>query len=415
MRKLKLSPISISLSPNVQKEDVFLSWKLVFCPYTWKKGKKIKELESWFKKYFGVEYAFSFNSGRSAMMAILYSMGIKSSDEILIQSYTCNAVPNPIMWSGARPVYVDICGTDNLNIDPDDLEKKITINSRAIVVQHTFGFPADMEKIADIAKRHSLKIIEDCAHSLGAEYEGKKIGTFGSASFFSFGRDKIVSSVFGGMAVTNDQSLAEKIEEFQKECKYPSTIWILKQVLHPIIFSFSLPVYYMFGFGKLLIWFFQKIGLLSKAVIKDEKSGVKPHYFPKKMPNALAVMAIKQLEKLDKFNKHRMEISELYQNKLETDLFKKKMGRPSYLKYPIIIEKPKEIIRRAKKRHIILDDGWAGGPVVPLGTDLEKMDYNMGSCPKAEELSKNILNLPTHINISIEDAKEIIKCIQSEK
>ena len=165
-----------------------------------------------FKKYFRTKYAFAFNSGRSSLTAILQSLDLEEVNEVLLQAFTCNAAANPILWSGLKPVYVD-CDEDSFNIDIEDLKRKITPKSKVILVQHTFGLPAEMDKILALAQQNNLILIEDCAHSLGAEYKDKKIGAFGKAAFFSFSRDKIISSVYGGMVVTNDDNLAEKINK----------------------------------------------------------------------------------------------------------------------------------------------------------------------------------------------------------
>ena len=119
----KFKPISISLSPNVQKDDVALALKLLFQPWKWKKGSSIKELENDFKKYLGVKYAHSFNSGRSAFFAILKILNLPKGSDVLLQAFTCNAVPNPILWAGLNPVYVD-CAND-FNIDIENLKSKI--------------------------------------------------------------------------------------------------------------------------------------------------------------------------------------------------------------------------------------------------------------------------------------------------
>jgi len=212
-------PISISLSPNVEKDDLRLALNLIIRPWLWMRGKAIKQLEDEFKKYLGVKYAFSFNSGRSSFFAILKALseieGLKSGDEILLQAFTCNAVPNPVLWAGFKPVYVD-CDKDDFNIDPQDLRSKITVKSRIVVVQHTFGLPTNMEEIRSICAEYpNLILIEDCAHSLGAEFDGIKVGSHSKVAFFSFSRDKIISSVYGGIATTNDPSLAEKIQQAQ--------------------------------------------------------------------------------------------------------------------------------------------------------------------------------------------------------
>src|SRR3989344_4052642 len=219
-------PISISLSPNVEKDDVALAWKLLFQPWKWKRGKAIKELENKFKEYLGVKYAFSFNSGRSAFFAILKALDLEGGTDVLLQAFTCNAVPNPVLWANLNPVYVD-CGED-FNIDISKLKDE-RLNGKVLLVQHTFGLPVNMDKIMGIVKgsesfsqgekslprQNNLTLIEDCAHALGAEFNNQKVGTFGKASFFSFSRDKVISSVYGGMAVTNDDEIGQKLEELQ--------------------------------------------------------------------------------------------------------------------------------------------------------------------------------------------------------
>ena len=133
-------PISTSLSPNTENDDVLLAIKLLFQPWRLKKGAAVKQLEEEFKKYLKVKYAISFNSGRSGLIAILNALNIKErDDEILLQAFTCNAAVNPILERKAKPVFVDI--DDTLNLDPEDLKKKITSKSKAVIIQHTFGWP----------------------------------------------------------------------------------------------------------------------------------------------------------------------------------------------------------------------------------------------------------------------------------
>jgi len=390
-------PIFISLSPNVEKDDIFLSFKLFFSK---KKGEAIKLLEEKFK---GFGHSFSFNSGRTAFLAILKSLGLEKDDEVIIQAFTCNAVVNPIFWSDLRPIFIDI-KKDTLNINPDELEKKISSKSKVVVVQHTFGKPAELDKILEICAKHNLILIEDCAHCLGGEYKGKKLGTFGKASFFSLGRDKIISSVYGGIAVTEDKILAKKMQEFQKQLKFPSLFWIQRQLLHPVLTKIIvMPFYRFFGIGKYFLVAFQRLKIISKAVHKMEKQGRMPKYLFKKMPNALAVLGLNQFKKLERFNNHRYEIAKIYNSDAEKRV---------YMRYSVFVENSNKILKKFKEKDIYLNDGWRKAIVVPIGTDLEKMGYKEGSCPVAEEVAEHILNLPTHINISLDNALNVKKLLK---
>lgn len=415
-----LKPISISLSPNTEGDDVWLALRLLFQPWHWKCNsfsaiaeKELQDLEEEFRKYLGVKYAVSFNSGRSALMAILEALGLRKGDEILLQAFTCNAVPNPVLWSGLKPVYVD-CGED-FNIDTRDFRKKITPRSRAVIVQHTFGLPSDMDKILEICRQYSLILIEDCAHSLGATYKGKMVGTLGKAAFFSFSRDKVISSVYGGMAVTNDDELAKKMRAYQEKIGYPSYCWIGRQLLHPILMNWLiLPTYRILG--KYLLSIFQWFGILSKAVDWTEKRGKKPSYFPKRMPGALAALASNQLRKLERFNAHRKELAMFYyKNLINSDFVLPKLsdgGTTILLRFPVRHHRAHDIIKKCWRENILIGD-WYTTVIAPHDTKLDKMKYRPRSCPIAEKLAKETVNLPTHINISQDGAEVIVNFLKS--
>ena len=283
------------------------------------------------------------------------------------------------------------------------------------MVQHTFGLSADMDKILEICQEHNLTLIEDCAHSLGATYKGKKTGTFGKVAFFSFSRDKIISSVYGGMAATDDEKLALKIRAFQKKIGQPSFCWILQQLLHPVLMNcLILPTYKVLG--KYLLVLFQQLQIMTKAIHWKEKRGQKPSYFPKQMPSALAYLALNQLKKIEKFNKHRQEIAQFYREKLKNSSFELPIeAEQAYLRFTIKHPEAHKIIKNAWQKNILIGD-WYTNPIAPDDTKLDKIKYKIGSCPKAEKLARQTLNLPTHINISKTQAQKIVDfLIQYEK
>lgn len=417
------APISISLSPNTEKDDTRLARRLIFSPWRWKSGNAAKEFEEKFKRYQNSRFAYSFNSGRSAFYAILKALELPTGSEVLIQAFTCNAVPNPILWAGLMPIYVD-CEKDDFNISISDLRKKITKKSRVVVVQHTFGLPAEISEIEKIAKEHKLFLIEDCAHSLGAEYGGKKVGTSGQAAFFSFSRDKVISSVYGGMATTNDEKISDSLRSQQSEFGNPSYYWIFQQLLHPVLLNYViLPIYKLLDLGKIFLVLSQWLHILSKAVHWREKRGKKPRYFPKKMPNGLAILALKQFGKLEKFYVRRAELAQFYykelsggnfkiSQKLSPEFLNKNGLKHSFLRFSIGHKDSHSIIYQAWHKKNILIGDWYTSPVAPDDTQLDKVMYKTGSCPIAEELSKSTLNLPTHINIKNIDARRVAEFLK---
>lgn len=173
-------------------------------------GPKCEELEQMFVKMFNVNYAVSMSNCTDALHLCCLVCGIAPGDEVLCPSLTFAASANCIRYVGATPVFCDIVGPEHINIDPVDIERKITSKTKAIVVVHMGGFPAKMDEIMKIAKRHNLKVIEDACHGPLSEYKGKKLGTIGDCATFSFFSNKNISTGEGGMFITNNKEMAEK-------------------------------------------------------------------------------------------------------------------------------------------------------------------------------------------------------------
>ncbi|MDD5621168.1 MAG: DegT/DnrJ/EryC1/StrS family aminotransferase [Candidatus Pacebacteria bacterium] len=404
MSNKKQKAIFISLSPNVEEDDLRLAESLFFSKNNCRK-ESLDILKDKMREITGIPNCFLFNSGRSAFYIILKSLNYSLGDEIIVPGFTCNVLINPIISLGLKPVYVDI-NEDTLNLDLKDLREKITSNTRAIVIQHTFGLPDNILEISKICKENNIDLIEDCAHSLGA----KSIGSFSKASFFSFGRDKIVSCVYGGVLMTNDDTLAEKIAEMYEKLPECSWIWVKQQLLHPILTEKLIkPLYGLKGFGKYILIILQKLHIISKAVSDKEKKGKFDKEFVKKMSVSLSLLSLNQLEKLEKLNNHRRKIAGIYYQELG-GIAGLTLDDPDrvFMRFPLILEKETDnILSVLRKKKIFLDDGWRKRNIVPQDTDYSKIGYVKGTCPKAEYVAKHIINLPTSINIGLEDAKKI--------
>lgn len=173
-------------------------------------GPKCAELEQMFVDMFHVDYAVSVSNCTDALHLACLACGIGAGDEVLCPSLTFAASANCIRYVGATPVFCDIVGPDHINIDPKDIERKITPKTKGVVVVHMAGFPAKMDEIMAIARKHNLKVIEDACHGPLSEYKGKKLGTIGDCAAFSFFSNKNISTGEGGMFITNNQKMAEK-------------------------------------------------------------------------------------------------------------------------------------------------------------------------------------------------------------
>lgn len=402
-------PIAIGLSPNIQKEDVTTAVQLLCMPWKYVHGNAVKELERWFRSYGKVSHAISFVNGRSSLYAILYCLGINKEHEVLVQAFTPVFVPNAVLATGAKPIYIDI--DSSLNIDPSLIEKNISKKTKALIVQHTFGIPAEMEKITNIAKKHHLYLIEDCAHSIGGVYKGKQLGSFGIAACYSFGRNKAFSSVFGGMITTNDKILGQKIRSYQKQKSLPLYPWVMKQLLYRIISSFILKFYYLLFLGKITHFLFKRSRLFSETIGAKEKKGEFNPRSIKRMPNALAALALLQLRKQKEYNRTRCEIVEFYNENLTQKDFPIKYTNP-LLRFPFIASDKKKALEYFAKKGVYLGD-WYSQVIDPIGVDLKKLQYTKGSCPKAEEMATKLINLPTYPTMTIKDAEKVISLLKN--
>lgn len=405
--------IFTGFAPNMTIEDVKTACSYLFSPLSWfqlRKGKYPKKVESWFKNYFNINYAITFDSGRSSLYFALKSLNIGKNDEVIVPGYTCVVVPNAVKYTGAKPVYVDI--KKDLNIDTDLIEKKISKNTQAIILQHTFGKPADIQKIKEIATKNNIKIIEDCAHSLGAKYNNKNVGNFGDVSLFSFGSNKVISSVRGGVAITNNKEIGDKLKKYQNKLKEVKLTQVFKHLLYYPFFALGKKLYSI-KLGKILLGAARKFGLLASIILPEEKEGKQTNIFPSKIPNSLANLAFNQLQKLDKLNRHRNNIANFYKENLDEKLQVKYNSEKGqiYLNFPILVNNQEKYFNLAKKHGFILGTDWSGSNIVPDDSKREEIYYNKGECPKAEKLSKKILLLPTNINTTISDAKKICKLI----
>ncbi len=174
-------------------------------------GEISREFERRFAEFIGVRHAVAVSSCTAALHIANLVLGIGPGDEVICPSMTFVAAANSIMYTGARPVFADIESLDDFSISPGDVEAKITPNTRAIQVAHYAGYPVDMDGIKDIARRHGVYVVEDCAHAPGAVYGDRKCGGIGDIGCFSFFSNKNLTTGEGGMLTTDDDNLAEKM------------------------------------------------------------------------------------------------------------------------------------------------------------------------------------------------------------
>lgn len=391
---------------------------LLLNPYFWfhmKNGKYQKICEQKLLEYLDGKDSkiVSFYNARSALYHGLKLLNPKKWDEVIVQAYTCVSVINAIIQSGFTPKYADI--DDTLNIDITKIP--FTENTKAIIVQHTFGNPADIEKIGDICREKHIIIIEDCAHSLGSEASRRKLGTFGDFAVFSTGRDKVISTVTGGFLVINAESYFPDIQNLRNSLKDISTLLVLRNIAYNLVTYKSRILYDFFKWGRLTLFLARKLGTIPPILTAQEKEC---HFteLNYRLPNALAYLWIAEIKNLPTSLHHRTQIANMYRKELSSLLniallpYSTSVS-PNYFWFPILTDGTKKLILFCKKEKILLWDYWNGQVIVPMGSNLENCQYVRGTCPKAEQKCISILTLPTHNGVTQADAERVIKTLKN--
>ncbi|MEO6077661.1 MAG: DegT/DnrJ/EryC1/StrS family aminotransferase [Candidatus Andersenbacteria bacterium] len=407
-------PIAISLSPNTDKTDVALAWKLLFSRSMREDAQVLSKVAHAISRRFENRFVVLNSSGRQALYDLLRVMNIGLGDEVIIQAFTCIAVPEPILWVGAKPIYADTI-KDGYTVDVEDIRKKITAKTKAIIIQHTFGIPGPINEVMQIAKEKNILVIEDCAHAFGSKIGEKPVGTFADASFMSFGRDKSLSSVYGGACVVKSRTHMEALHALANKRSYAPSAWVLQQLLHPIIFSIAVPLYYVFNIGKIIIIAGQKLGLLSKAVEAIEKQGRKPMFIEYKYSPALAHLLLHQLSKVDAMNDRRRKIAERYMHELSKTSgilpVTSQDSNPSWLRFPMLITNRTQVLFHARQQHMFLGD-WYDAVLVPKIRNMDVFRYVNDSCPNAEDVASKVINLPTYPTLTDTQVGQVIALIK---
>ncbi len=184
-------------------------------------GPKLREFETAMATYIGAAHAVGVSSGTAGLHLALLALGVGAGDEVIVPSFTFVAVANAVRYVGAEPVFADI-DAETLNLDPVSVEATITPRTRAMIVVHTFGRPANLPALMEIAGRHRLIVIEDACEAIGAEIGGQRVGSFGEAGVFAFYPNKQITTGEGGMVITRREDVAQKIAALRNHGRYES-------------------------------------------------------------------------------------------------------------------------------------------------------------------------------------------------
>ncbi|MDK2940434.1 MAG: perosamine synthetase [Methanolobus sp.] len=327
-------------------------------------GKRVAEFERTFAEYIEVEHCVAVNSGTAALHAAMLAQGIGKGDEVITTSFSFIATANSIMYTGAKPVFVDI-ETETFNIDTDLIENSITKNTKALMPVHLYGHPAEMKAINDIAEDHNLVVIEDACQAHGAIYHGKKVGSFGTGAF-SFYPTKNMTTGEGGMITTNDEEVARKARMIRAHGSQ-------QRYLHE-----------MMGYNL-------------------------------RMTDIAAAIGLVQLDKVDGYNAARRKNAAMLSEGLK-DISEIKVPavrdgcEHMFHQYTIRVDNRDEMVTKLNQQGIGTGVYY---PIPihkqPLYVELSYKDY----LPECEKAAKEAISLPVHPGVSEEDINKIIEAVIS--
>lgn len=318
-------------------------------------GKVSRELESKIAAYLKQSYAQVTSSGTAALHLALLALNIKKGDEVILSTYACTALLNAINYAGAQPVLADI-DEHHLGISTNEIRKKISQKTKVIIVHHAFGFPSDIKQIQSFG----IPVIEDCAQSLGTKIQGHPAGSFGEIAVCSFYATKLMTTGYGGMVLTSDKKLAERIQDLTR--------------------------------------FDQR---------KDYK--VRYNYA---LSDLSAALGLNQFKKLPSLIARRREIASQYHEALRYSPFYywegKKGDQPNYYRFPMGCLKPsKDLIKVFARQKIQVIS-----PIEPyqllhryLGQDAKKF-------PRAEAIARAVVSLPIHPSLSNAEVTRVCQTLK---
>jgi UDP-4-amino-4,6-dideoxy-N-acetyl-beta-L-altrosamine transaminase len=346
-------------------------------------GPAIKRFEDALCRYTGAKYAVCLANGTAALHLACIAAGIRSGDEVITSAITFAASANCALYCQAKPVFADIL-TETVNIDPQDLKKKINRNTRAIIPVHFAGHPCDMQEINRLARKNKLIVIEDAAHALGAEYKKDKIGScrYSDMAIFSFHPVKSITTGEGGAVMTNNKKLYQQLVRLR-------THGITKDNL---------------VYGSQGGWYYemQELG------------------FNYRITDIQAALGASQLKKIDKFIARRRKIAGIYDQAFEDNPcfdipVESDQVISAYHLYPIKLKgefagKRKEIFGALKEKGLGVQVHYI--PVYLHPYYRKNLSYNPGICPNAEDYYRRVVSLPLYPEMSDLQVKQVIRKVK---
>ncbi|MFN4226868.1 MAG: DegT/DnrJ/EryC1/StrS family aminotransferase [Candidatus Ratteibacteria bacterium] len=356
-------------------------------------GKYVRQFEEKFAEFVGSKYAVAVSSGTDAIalaLSVMYDYGAKRGDEVILPSLTFIGTANAVLMAGFKPIFVDV-ELDTLNINPEKIEEKITERTRAILVVHLMGKPAKIDKILKIAKKYNLFLIEDSAEAHGAKYKDKFVGTFGDMGCFSTYVAHIISTVEGGIVITDNKNYAEILRSLRahgRACK--CVVCILN--------TSSGYCKKRFKYGRDIRFVFERVGFSSKMNEIEAAIGLGNLEIYEEILEKRRINFFKLKEIFKEFEKYFYTMDEKGNEKLGPHAF------PFILKENCKFKRD-QLVNFLNKNGIDTRDLFASIPTQTPG--YEFLGYKKGDFPVSEYIGDNGIHIGVHQEITDEDIEYI--------
>jgi perosamine synthetase len=345
------------------------------------------------------EHVALFWRGRVALYAILRALGIGRGDEVIVPAFTCVAVPNAVLYTGATPVYVDI-DEATYTADPALVAEAMGPRTRAVVAQNTFGLSADLDALAAVAQPYGAVVIDDSTHGLGGTYKGRWNGAAAHAAFYSTQWSKPISTGLGGIAVTTDADLARRVAAIERSAAAPRAVdrTLLAAML---VARERVATARTLRAGRAAYRAASRAGLVPGSSSGPELEGTAmPPAFLVGMSAFQARVAARRLPTLAPAVRRRRAVAQRYSAWLtahgRTAAHEPDFAGHAFLRYPLRVRDREAFIADARHRGVLLGD-WFRSPLHPVGGDWAPWQYRRGQCPVGERVASEIVNLPTDV------------------
>ncbi|HSX53615.1 MAG TPA: DegT/DnrJ/EryC1/StrS family aminotransferase [Patescibacteria group bacterium] len=379
-----------SLGSNYLSKDV---WQHLFARGSKDSNIKLAQLLG---QHYGGQAILTYK-GREALEIALKASGLPAGSVVGINGFTCYAVYKAVENAGYKSLPIDVM-PGQLNFGITELKHAHAKHPeiKALIIQNTLGYPADMQSIAAYCQQSAILLIEDLAHSTGLTYlDGREAGTVGAFSMLSFSQDKPLDVVAGGAMIDRRGQAAQPASELP----IIGSSQRLKNRMYPF-WTAIIRGTYPIGLGRYVHFILKKLNLMATPM-SDDLEGLH------QMSSSTAGLILQRWQQLATELAHRREIAAIYNEQLPAQLRSiQPAGIPTYLRFPIWVDQRDSLVSYLRKDGIHIGDTWYDAPIGPIKY-LAKTDYKAGTCPNAEELSKHIVNLPTHVHVTGEKAKLI--------